>query len=118
LKSVHGVATYALLVFGVIHVTMAPVFFEQFSMRVMWYVAQGLMGVFVAFLNFSCRRLHWREPRIAGMTHLANLLGLVFAVLYATVDPSLPSYFGIGVFALLAGAGLSTWSGRSGGTRV
>ena len=112
MKNTHVFATYALIVLGVIHIGMAPVFFDEFTMRVMWYVAQGLMGAFVAFLNIACRQLEWREPRIAALTHLANMLGLLFAILYATVDPSPPSFVGIGLFVILGGAGLAQWKAR------
>ena len=112
MKTVHRLATLALVVLAAVHIGMAPVFFDQFTMRVMWYVAQGLMGVFVAFLNLACRRLEWREPGTAALTHVANLMGLVFAILYATVDSSPPSFLAIGLFALLGVAGLATWRAR------
>jgi hypothetical protein len=106
LKTAHGLAALALVVLAVVHVGMAPVFFDQLTMRVMWYVAQGLMGVFAAFLNFACRRLEWSDPGTAALTHVANLLGLVFAIVYATVDSSPPSFLAIGLFALLGGTGV------------
>ncbi len=109
MRFAHGIATYGLIALGAIHIAMAPVFFEQFTMRVMWYAAQGLMGVFAAFLNLACRRLHWREPQIAALTHLANLLGLIFAMLYVTVDTSPPSFAAIGLLAVLGASGLVLW---------
>ena len=112
MRTVHWFATLALVVLSAVHIGMAPVFFEQFTMRVMWYVAQGLMGVYVAFLNLACRRLEWREPATAALTHVANLTGLIFAILYATVDCSPPSFLAIGLFALLGGAGLAVWRAR------
>ena len=113
MKRAHLLATYALAALGITHVGMAPVFFDDFSMQVMWYVAQGLMGLFVAFLNMASGRLSWREARIAALTHVANLLCLVFAVLYATTDPSAPSFVAVGLLVVLGGAGLAAWRART-----
>ena len=112
---VHKMAIYALILLSVVHIGMTQIFFDQFTMRVMWYVAQGLMGLFVSFLNIACRRLDWDEPIIVKLTHLANILGLTFVMFYAVVDTSPPSFVAIGLFVILTGSAFILSRGTSRG---
>lgn len=111
MRWVHGISIFALIVLSLVHVGMTPVFFGKFAMQVMWYVAQGLMGLLIAFLNLAVRRISWSEPGVVGMTRAANLLGLAFAVLYATVDLSIPSLVAVGLFAVIVVSEIGTARG-------
>ncbi|MCH8956750.1 hypothetical protein IIA28_15735 [candidate division KSB1 bacterium] len=48
------ISAYIFILGGVIHSSLAFVFFDEFSMRVMWFVSQGLMGIFLGFLTWLC----------------------------------------------------------------
>ena len=112
---VHKTATAFVILFGIVHIAMAPVFFDEFAMRVMWYVAQGLMGVVVGLLNIAAVRVGWRDRVTTRLCHLANCLCLVFGVLYSTVDRALPSYVGTLLFAVLSVSALAVDRGSEQG---
>ena len=101
MKRIHQILTALVILLGVVHVAMTPVFFDEFAERVMWFVAQGLMGIVVGFLNIAAARAAWRDPVTTRLCHLANGLSLVFIGLYTVVDRALPSWVGIGLFVLL-----------------
>lgn len=103
---VHKIATVLVILLGVVHVTMTPVFFDEFVVRVMWYVAQGLMGIFVGFLNIAAVRTAWRDSVTNRLCHLANGLCLVFGLFYSMVDRALPSYIALALFAVLSTSAL------------
>ena len=103
---IHQITTALVILLGVVHVALTPVFFDEFTMRVMWYVAQGLMGIVVGFLNIAAARTDWRDPVTARLCHLANGLCLLFVGLYSVVDRALPSHIGIVLFALVTVSGL------------
>ena len=59
MRTLHRTASALVVLLGVVHIALAPVFFEEFTMRVMWYVAQGLLGIVLGFLNFATARSAW-----------------------------------------------------------
>lgn len=108
MRTVHQVSTALIILLGVVHVVLTPVWFDEFVMRVMWYVAQGLMAILVGFVNIIAVRNRWQDTITVRLCHTANLLGLTFAVVYSFVDPTLPSYAAIMIFLGLVVAGLAT----------
>jgi hypothetical protein len=106
MRTVHKAASFLVIALGTIHVLMTPVFFDQFTMRVMWFVAQGVMGIFLGLLNVVAWRAAWRDQVGARLCHLSNLIGTAFIVLYSTVDRAPQSFAAIALFAVLTSSGL------------
>lgn len=104
---IHTTAAALVVLFGALHIALTPVFFEEFAMRVMWYVAQGLLGIVMGFLNLATARTGWSDRTSALLCHTANGLGVLFVCLYATVDPTPPSYVAILLFLALFGSALA-----------
>jgi hypothetical protein len=86
-----------IILLGVVHIVLTPVWFDEFVMRVMWYIAQGLMAILVGFVNIMAARNRWHDPVTVRLCHTANLLGLGFVVIYSFVDPAPPSYAAIAI---------------------
>ncbi len=104
LPTLHRAFTVLVLVLGVVHIALTPVFFDELAMRTMWYVAQGLMAIFLAFLNLAAERAGWRDRLVTACCLWANGLALAFVVLYAQVDRAIPSWVAI---ALIAGVAVT-----------
>lgn len=99
---VHRISAALVILLGLVHIAMAPVFFDELAMRVMWCVAQGLLAVMIGIINFAAERSAWIDRPTALMCHCANGLGTLFVALYSVVDRSAPSYVAIVLLALLA----------------
>lgn len=112
MSRVHTVGTCLLLLGGLVHVALAAVFFDTFTMRVMWYVGQGLMAVFVAFLNLVASRmvrLGTTDLVVRHLTNLANVITLVFVVVYLQVDRDPPGFV---MLALIVVVTVGAWRGQ------
>jgi hypothetical protein len=106
-RRAHLATTAALLILGAVHIGFGAVYFERLTRRALEYHAQGLMGVFAAFLNFACHRASWRDRCVATLTLGANLLGLAFAVLYLRASAARPSLLAVAIFAGLCLSGIA-----------
>jgi hypothetical protein len=101
LETLHKIVTLFVILLGVVHLGLTPLFFNELTTYVMWYVAQGLLAVVIGFLNLATARAAWRDPFTARLCHGANGLGLVFIALYSIVDASPPSMVAMVLFVLL-----------------
>lgn len=110
MPAVHRVSIALIILLGVVNIAVAPIWFDEFAMRVMWYVAQGLMAVCLGLVNIMAIRSRWLDRVTARLCHTANVLGLTFGVTYSLVDPTPPSYAAIVIMLGLLVGGLS--SGR------
>ena len=95
------IAAYIFILGGVIHSSLSFVFFNEFSMRVMWFVSQGLMGIFLGFLNLVVLRVKQLDNYTFWVTNLANILALLFVAFYLQVDKDPQGYMLAGVLILM-----------------
>lgn len=101
MRIVHKVTAYLIVSMGIIHILVTPFIFDQFTMRVMWFVAQGVMGVYLGFLNILLWRSSWQDRIGVRICQISNMIGTVFVVLYSIVDRALQSFVGIIVMLFL-----------------
>lgn len=68
-----------LLMLGVIHSSLTPLFYSSFSQEAMWFFGTGLSLVFLGFLNIATSRL--LEPWLLTITLFANIIGTLFSIM-------------------------------------
>ena len=79
MKTLYKVTTFLILALGVLHISMAPVFFRSLTSSGLWFVSGGLMIIFLSFFNLIFMSDAGQQRIVRMLTHTANLLGLVFA---------------------------------------
>jgi len=67
-----------LLLLGVAHTALTPVFFKNFDESFLWFAGTGLSFVFLAFLNYA--RVLTTLFSIRIMCAIGNLFGLLFVI--------------------------------------
>lgn len=66
-----------LLMLGVIHSALTPVFYKSFSVDALWFFGTGLSLVFLSMLNIAASRI--LEKWVLKMTLIANIIGSLFS---------------------------------------
>jgi hypothetical protein len=79
MKSIQKISSYVLLLLGVVHTVLTPVFYSQFSEGALWFAGTGLGLVFLALLNLAVLL----SPTHAGLNLclVADLAGLLYGIL-------------------------------------
>ena len=106
-RKVCTVAAYIFIFGGVVHSSLAPVLFDEFSMQVMWFASQGLMGIFLGFLNLVVLRVKQLDNFTFWVTNLANFLALLFIAFYLQVDKDPQGYILAGLLILMT---ITAWT--------
>jgi hypothetical protein len=96
-----------LLMLGVIHCALTPVFYKSFSLDAIWFFGTGLSLVFLSLLNIAASRL--LVPWLLTITLIANIIGTLhsIAILYVLNAPQ--AYIGLLFFVTVL---LACWAAR------
>ncbi|MBN1305791.1 MAG: hypothetical protein JXA13_15240 [Anaerolineales bacterium] len=98
----YKIASYLLLI-GVIHTALTPVFYPGFTLEALWFAGTGLALVFLALLNITAERL--MASWVLDLCLVANLAGTIFGILIVMLLPEIQAYLSLGIFlAVTAGA--------------
>jgi sulfite exporter TauE/SafE len=90
--SIYRVVSY-LLMLGVLHSALTPVFYDFFSPNGMWFFGTGLALIFLGFLNIAASRL--RNTWLLKLTLFANLTGTVYSILITLVLLEIQAFIGL-----------------------
>jgi hypothetical protein len=89
MKLTYQIASYLVIATGIIHIGRTTIVFDEIKVRVWWYIATGLLSVFIGFLNISNWRSAKDDKLVKWLCLSANfisfiffLLALIFATLY------------------------------------
>ena len=93
-----------LLMLGIIHSALTPVFYKSFSTDALWFFGTGLALVFLSLLNIAASRLlvSW----LLKMTLIANFIGTIFSVAMVLVLRAPQAYIGLSFFSIVLIANL------------
>lgn len=106
--SFYRIASY-LLMLGVIHSALTPVFYKSFSPDALWFFGTGLSLVFLSLLNIAASKI--LVPWLLTMTLVANIIGTVYAVLMVVILKNAPqAYVGFLFFMIVL---IACWIVRS-----
>jgi uncharacterized membrane protein len=101
MRTAYKIATYLVIAVGVVHIALSPVFFGTFTMRVMWFISMGMMGIFLGFLNVAFWRTDGRDGVVLRLSRISNLMATAFAVFYIFIDRDPQNYIGLILFLFL-----------------
>jgi hypothetical protein len=98
---IHRAFAWLIVALSVVHIAATPAIFSELKSSLAWFVGVGLMGLFLAFLNFIAAR-HAADRMITRLCLAANVLGIFFACGNIITDPAPQSYIAAGLFIGLA----------------
>jgi hypothetical protein len=82
-----------LLMLGIIHSVITPVFYKSFSIDALWFFGTGLSLIYLSLLNISASRL--LVPWLLRIALVANITGTFFAVATVFILPEPQAYIGL-----------------------
>jgi hypothetical protein len=88
--------TAFLLLIGVIHTALTPVFYPEFSPDALWFAGTGLALVFLSLLNIAAERVF--ELWILNISIVANLVGCIYNVLIVMALPEFQAFVSLLIF--------------------
>ncbi|MBL8645295.1 MAG: hypothetical protein JNK21_15290 [Rhodospirillaceae bacterium] len=98
---IHRILSWAVVGLSVLHIGAAPAIFSEIKSSLAWFIGVGLMGLFLAFLNFIAAR-SVNDVLATRLTASANGLAVLFACGNAVTDPVPQTYVVIALFVALA----------------
>ncbi len=100
MKISYTIVTYLIIAVGIVHVSLTPVFFDQFTMKVGWFIGVGLMGIFLGFLNIANWRSNY-DLHVRRLCIVANAASIVYGVMNLFVDKDPQGYLVVALFVYL-----------------
>jgi hypothetical protein len=108
MRQAQRIVAWLLIAGGTLHAAATPVAFDALSDSAMWFLAGGLMMVYVGFLNLAMADAAGRIDTLNRVTLLANLTAALFMVPLSLAARA-PQPFGFVLLILVASvAGLKT----------
>ena len=101
MKTIDYIFTIVLLLLGVAHIILTPMFYEQFDIASLWFAETGLGFVFLGFVNLGRLRSEHECPE--NFSLFCNLLGLVYTILIVTKLSEPQAYISLVVILVLLG---------------
>ncbi len=98
MKASYKIFTYLVIIISLIHIGITPLIFDEFTIRVGWFIGAGLMGMFLGFLNISYWRTAGNDSLIKWLCLSANIIALVYSLLVMTVDQDLQGFLVVALF--------------------
>jgi len=92
----HGVSY--LLLLGVIHAALTPVFYNFFTPDGMWFFGTGLTLVFLSLMNIAASKL--LNIWFLKLTLFANIVGTLFSIMISIILNEAQAYISL-VFHLI-----------------
>lgn len=107
MKTVHKVSAWVLVVLGIGHTLLTPLFYPGFTEAALWFAGSGLGLLFLGLLNLIV--IMSASRAILNLCLITNLIGSVYTILVAVTLP-VPQAF----LAILAsiGAAMGTFAAR------
>lgn len=101
--TIHRIAAYLLILIGMTHTALTPVFATAFAPDAVWFAGAGIALVFLGLLNLAARCCAGSGVR--SLTVAANVIGLAYGICAAVVVQEPQAFVAIAVLiALLAGS--------------
>ena len=101
MRTAYKYSTYLVIAVSAVHMALSSVFFETFTMRVMWFISMGMMGIFLGFLNIAFWRTEGRDRVVLMLSRISNLLATAFAFCYIFIDRDPQNYIVLVLFMFL-----------------
>ncbi|MCP4323329.1 MAG: hypothetical protein GY787_16075 [Alteromonadales bacterium] len=79
IKITEYIVTLLLLLLGIAHTALTPMFYKEFDLNSLWFSGVGLGFVFLGLLNLS--RINTTEMMTKKMALIGNFIALIYSVL-------------------------------------
>ena len=99
MRITYKIAAYLLVLLGIVHIALTPLFFKQFGLDVLWFAGTGLALVFLGNLNLIV--MLSRRSGFYIMAITSNIMALLLMTLLLSMNPSLQAWIGFGLLLLL-----------------
>lgn len=99
MRIAYKIAAYLLVLLGIVHIALTPMFFRQFGLDVLWFAGTGLGLVFLGNLNLIV--MLSRRSGFYMMAITSNIMALLLMILILSMNPSLQAWIGFGIIVLL-----------------
>jgi hypothetical protein len=94
-KLFYRISAYLLLI-GVIHTALTPLFYDRFSPDTLWFAGTGLALVYLSLLNLMAERS--RVDWMLKICVAANLAGLIYGALIVFALPEIQAFISLFIF--------------------
>lgn len=99
MKLFYKISAYLLLI-GVVHTALTPLFYNKFSPDALWFAGTGLALIFLSLLNIAAERIY--TTWMLKICVVANLAGLVYAILVVIALPEIQAFLSLFIFLSVA----------------
>ena len=96
MKKSYVFVTYFVIIVGLLHIARAPDLITS-----TWYIADGLMSVFLGFLNISYWRATDDDKLVKWLCLSANFIAFIFYLLYSILFPEIELIITLVLFGYL-----------------
>lgn len=96
---VYKIAAYLVVLLGIIHLALTPVFFHQFGIDVLWFAGMGMGIIFLGNLNLLV--LLARRTAFYLMAITSNIMALLLMGLILSINPAMQAYIGLGLLLVI-----------------
>ena len=98
-KIIDYIAIALILLLGVVHAAMTPLFYKTFDLNALWFAGAGLSFVFLGIVNISRMKSPFKTIKILCI--LANILALIFCILIVLKLARPQAYISLFILVLL-----------------
>jgi hypothetical protein len=92
----YKVITYLLMLLGVIHTALTPMFYKDFSLGAVWFAGAGLALIYLGLLNIAAERIY--RDWILTICIVANFISTAFGVFIIFVLPEIQAIIALVLF--------------------
>ena len=95
IKKLHRASAWLLVVLGVIHTSLTPMFYDEFSAEPMWFAGAGLAMSLIGILNVALSRSVGDDRLVSTLCRTANLIFALFGLAIVRAVPQPQAYLGL-----------------------
>ena len=92
-------SAYLLVLLGIVHIALSPVFFRRFGLDVLWFAGTGMGLVFLGNLNLLV--LIAKRSGFYMMAVTSNIMGLLLMVVILLMNPAPQAWVGVVLLVIL-----------------
>ena len=101
-------SAYLLVLLGIVHIALSPVFFRRFGLDVLWFAGTGMGLVFLGNLNLLV--LIAKRSGFYMMAVTSNIMGLLLMVVILLMNPAPQAWVGVVLLLILTVASFTKYT--------
>lgn len=109
MRLLQKITAYLLVVMGIVHIALTPMFFRQFGLDVLWFAGTGLALIFLGNINLMV--LISRRSGFYMMAITSDIMALLLVVVILSMNPSIQAYISFILVLLLTLSAVNEYIG-------